>query len=142
MGLVSRLSFLFGLKSPPWWCMPCSAKMDAREKDSGRWSDMWCFLLTFSELFWLVVAYCPVFLTRTSCHKTSHANGYYGAWPGWAVSVSVLPLTQGVLTLNTERKKMVNWNESKFLFHENSCKEKKLATEWKKIFANYSPTNN
>ena len=21
------------------------------------------------------------------------ANGYYGAWPGWAVSVSVLPLT-------------------------------------------------
>ena len=22
-----------------------------------------------------------------------HANGYYGAWPGWAVSISVLPLT-------------------------------------------------
>ena len=22
-----------------------------------------------------------------------HANGYYGAWSGWAVSVSVLPLT-------------------------------------------------
>ena len=35
----------------------------------------------------------PVFLTKTSCHKTTHANGYYGAWPGWAVSVSVLPLT-------------------------------------------------
>ena len=57
MGLVSRLSFLFGLKSPPWWCMPCSAKMDAREKDSGRWSDMWCLLLSFPELFLLVVAY-------------------------------------------------------------------------------------
>ena len=34
-----------------------------------------------------------VFLTRTSCHKTTHANGYYGAWPGWAVLISVLPLT-------------------------------------------------
>ena len=28
-----------------------------------------------------------------SRHKTTHANGYYGAWPGWAVSISVLPLT-------------------------------------------------
>ena len=26
-------------------------------------------------------------------HKTTHANNYYGAWPGWAVSISVLPLT-------------------------------------------------
>ena len=34
-----------------------------------------------------------VFLTRTSCRKTTHANGYCGAWPGWAVSVSVLLLT-------------------------------------------------
>ena len=33
-----------------------------------------------------------VFITRTSCHKT-HANGYYGAWPGWEVLISVLPLT-------------------------------------------------
>ena len=22
-----------------------------------------------------------MFLSRTSCHKTTHANGYYGAWP-------------------------------------------------------------
>ena len=34
-----------------------------------------------------------LFLTRTSCCKTTHANSYYGAWPGWAVSISVLPLT-------------------------------------------------
>ena len=33
------------------------SQMDAREKDSGRWSDMWCLLLTFPELFRLVVAY-------------------------------------------------------------------------------------
>ena len=32
------------------WCTPWSAKMDAREKDSGRWSDRWCLLLTFPEL--------------------------------------------------------------------------------------------
>ena len=32
-------------------------------------------------------------LIRTSCRKTAHANGYYGARPGWAVSVRVLPLT-------------------------------------------------
>ena len=31
--------------------------------------------------------------SRTSCYKTTHANSYYGAWPGWVVSVSVLPLT-------------------------------------------------
>ena len=36
---------------------PCSAKMGANEKDSGRWSDMWCLLLTFPELFQLAVAY-------------------------------------------------------------------------------------
>ena len=32
-------------------------------------------------------------LTRTSCRKTTHDNGCYGTWPGWAVSISVLPLT-------------------------------------------------
>ena len=25
--------------------------------------------------------------------KTTHADDYYGAWPGWVVSLSVLPLT-------------------------------------------------
>ena len=53
-----------------------SAKMDDREKDSGKWSDTWCLLLTFPELFQLVRLISSVFLTRTSCHKTTHANGY------------------------------------------------------------------
>ena len=44
-----------------------------------------------SSGWWRLIS--SLFLTRTSCHKTAHANGYYGAWPGWAVSVSVLPLT-------------------------------------------------
>ena len=34
-----------------------------------------------------------MFLSRTFCRKTTHANGDHGAWPGWAVSVSVRPLT-------------------------------------------------
>ena len=44
-----------------------------------------------SGWWWLISS---VFLIRTSCQKTTHANGYYGAWPGWAVSISVLPLTE------------------------------------------------
>ena len=42
--------------------------------------------------WWRLIS--SVFLTRTSCHKTTHANGYYGAWPWWAVSISLLPLTE------------------------------------------------
>ena len=44
-----------------------------------------------SGWWWLISS---VFLIRISCHKTTHANSYYGAWPGWAVSISVLPLTE------------------------------------------------
>ena len=78
--------------------------MDAREKDAGRWSDMWYLLLIFPELFYLLGFISFVFLTRISCFKTTHANGYYGAWPGWVVSISVLPLTKlgSCLTLGNE----------------------------------------
>ena len=34
-----------------------SAKMDASERDSGKWTDTRCLLSTFPELFRLVVAY-------------------------------------------------------------------------------------
>ena len=44
-----------------------------------------------SGWWWLLIS---VFLIRISCHKTTHANGYYGGWPGWVVSISVLPLTR------------------------------------------------
>ena len=54
---------------------------------------MWCLHLTFPELFWWWRLISSVFLTRTSCRRTPHANGYCGAWPEWVVSVSVLPLT-------------------------------------------------
>ena len=42
-----------------------------------------------SGWWWLISS---IFLIRISCHKTTHANSYYGTWPGWAVSISVLPL--------------------------------------------------
>ena len=48
----------------------------------------WPFLN--SSGWWRLLS--SMFLTRTSCRKTTHANGYYGAWPGWALSISVLPL--------------------------------------------------
>ena len=69
--------------------------MDAGERDSGKWTDMRCVLSTFPKFvrwWWLISS---VFLIRISCHKTTHANGYYDAWPGWAVLISVLPLTKG-----------------------------------------------
>ena len=56
------------------------------------------------EKFWEVVGHVvsPFDLSRTlpvgggllvpcSCLKTALANGYCRAWPGWVVSVSVLP---------------------------------------------------
>ena len=44
-----------------------------------------------TDWWWLISS---IFLIRVSCHKTTHASGYHGAWPGWAVSISVLPLTK------------------------------------------------
>ena len=49
-----------------------------------------------SGWWWLIGS---VFLIRISCHKTTHANGYCGTWPGWVVSISVFPLTNRWLKL-------------------------------------------
>ena len=43
-----------------------------------------------SHWWWLISS---MFLTSTSCPKMAHTNRYDGAWPGWAVSVKVFPLT-------------------------------------------------
>ena len=48
--------------------------------------------LNSSGWWWLISS---IFLIRRSCHETTHVNGYYSAWPGWVVLISVLPLTQG-----------------------------------------------
>ena len=93
MGFFSGLSLASHSQSPSLWCTPCSAKMDAAKRilGGGRTCGVsfWLFLHS-SGCGWLISS---VFLTRTSCHKIAHANGYHGAWPGWAVSVHVLPLT-------------------------------------------------
>ena len=77
--------------------------MDAREKDSGRWSDMWYLLLPFPELFQLVVAYLFSVPYQDHLSKTTHVHGYYGAWPGWAVSISVFPLIGGTKGMDVKK---------------------------------------
>ena len=53
----------------------------------------WPFLNS-SGWWWLISS---MFLTRTSCRKTTHANGYYSAWPGCGRFQSVcFPLTVGI----------------------------------------------
>ena len=93
MGLVSGCLWPIILtQSPSWWDTHCSAKMVASEE---IW-EVVGYVVSFlhfpdsSGWWWLISS---VFLTRTSCCKLTHANGFYGAWSGWAVSVDELPLT-------------------------------------------------
>ena len=58
---------------------------------SGRTRGVFFWPFPNSSGWWWLIS--SVFLIRISCRKTTHVNGYYGAWPGWAVSISVLPLT-------------------------------------------------
>ena len=69
--------------------------MDAREKDSGRWLDMLVYPFVQKDTPTLPVGgglLVPCSLPGPPGHKTTRANGDCGAWPGWAVSVSVVPL--------------------------------------------------
>ena len=80
-----------------------------------------------------------VFLTSTSCHEITHAKGYYGAWPGWVVSVSGLPLTAEPNSLTppylSEDPEMDNAQVERLLstkIHSqqtNGCPEKKSDKE-------------
>ena len=57
MGLVSGLSLASHSGSESFLVVHALfRKMDAREKDSGRWSDRWCLLLTLPDVFRLVEA--------------------------------------------------------------------------------------
>ena len=58
MGLVSGLSLVNRSDSESFLVVHALfSQMDAREKDSGRWSVMWCLFLTFPEFFRLVEVY-------------------------------------------------------------------------------------
>ena len=95
------ISFRVGFSQSFWLRMiPGSARLvqprwmpERRILGGGRTCGVsfWSFLNS-SGWWWLISS---MFLTGTSCCKTTQANGYYGAWPGWAVSASVLPLTTG-----------------------------------------------
>ena len=45
---------------------------------------------------WLVEAY--EFRVPYRDLLSTYANGYYGAWSGWTVSISVLPLTEPIFS--------------------------------------------
>ena len=45
------------VREPRRTALPRGAKMDASERDSGKWIDTWCLLSAFPRLFQLVVAY-------------------------------------------------------------------------------------
>ena len=72
----------------------------------------WLFLNS-SGWWWLISS---VFLTRTSCRKTTHANSYSGAWPGWVVSVSVLPLTVTMMIIKLNLLESSGMNKSISLY--------------------------
>ena len=92
------------LVQPRW--MP-----ERRILGGGRtWGVFFQPFLNSSGWWWLISS---VFLTRTSCCKTTHANSYYGAWPGWVISVTVLPLTLWVTVnkyiINGKTTDPLNW---------------------------------
>ena len=58
MGLVSGWSLVNHSNSESFLVVHASlSQEDASERDSGKWTDTRCLLLTFPELFRLVVAY-------------------------------------------------------------------------------------
>ena len=67
--------------------------MPARRILGGGWTggvSFWPFLNSFGW-WWLISS---VFLTRTSCRKTAHANGLLWCLARVDISISVLPLTK------------------------------------------------
>ena len=58
MGLLSTLSLTNLSESESFLVVHALLSQDGcQQKDSGRWSNTWCLLLTFPKLFLLVVAY-------------------------------------------------------------------------------------
>ena len=99
MGYGDGISFLVVFSQSFWLrVLPGGARLvqprwlPERRILGGGWTrgvTFWPFLNS-TGWWWLISS---VFLIRISCRKITHANSYYGAWPGWAVSVSVLSLT-------------------------------------------------
>ena len=94
MGLVSVLSLANHIDSESFLVVQPRWMPVRRILGGGRTCGVFFQSFLNSSGWWWLIS--SVFLTRfltSVVPNTTHANGYYGAWPGWAVSVSVLPLT-------------------------------------------------
>ena len=103
MGLVSRFSLADHSTQESFLVMHALFSQDGCQRE-GFWEVVRHVVSPFDLSGTLLVGgglFSSLFLTRTSCRKATHANGYHGVWPGWAVSVSVLPLTISVLYICT-----------------------------------------
>ena len=95
MGLVSGLSLANHSDSESFLVVQgCSAKKDAR-KDSGRWVNRWCLLLTFPKLFWFssVQFSCSVVSNSLQPHELQYARPPCPS-PAPGVHPNLCPLSQ------------------------------------------------
>ena len=78
-------------QGPSWWWGHRSVMMDSSEEDSGRLVGHrdWRLLFAF-DLSWILLDVGSLFHIpyQDLLLKITHANGYYRAWPRFAVLVS------------------------------------------------------
>ena len=91
MGLVSRLCLASHSDSESILVVHALFSQDGCQRE-GFWEVVGHVVSLFDFFWWWLIS--SLFLTRTSYRGTTHENGYYGAWPGWAISDIVLPLTE------------------------------------------------
>ena len=92
MGLVSMLSLANHSDSEFFLVVQALLSQDECQREGGGQTCGVSFgPFPNSSSWWSIIS--SVFLTRTFCRKTTHANGYYGVWPGWEISISVFLLT-------------------------------------------------
>ena len=95
MGLVSGLSLANHLTQSPSWLVHALFSQDGCQRE-GFWEVVGQVMSPFDLFRNLLVGgglLVPFSLPGPPAPKTTHVNGYYGAWPGWVVSIIVLPLT-------------------------------------------------
>ena len=105
---------------------PCPYLLQFKALPQSRWFPVWVFqkgwqdiwwagvsslLLAPPKLSWLVFGGSTMFLIGTSCCETTHASGYYRAWPRRVVSVngSLIVLLLCSLCKRENRHRRVKW---------------------------------
>ena len=105
MGLVFRLSL--ANQSGSFLVSHTEPRQIPDRRILGDWQDMWTgvssLLLTFLQFFQLVVACQFQIPYQDLLFKITHASGYYGAWPGLAVSVSGSPNKTSIQRETTQK---------------------------------------